>query len=225
MLNNIPVINFLIFAAGIGIIIAMIYTNIQRSALSSFINALIKKECTNEDSALTMRSLGLTGLKGAIAASGAKKLFGLKKAVVIVYPEDKEKSDTLEDALEGKHYEKYYLSEECDTELLLKKYNYKALSVRKMILLCTATLIIVIVAAFFTDKILEHVFTKKLEKPQEEVTEEQQNEEELKDNDTEESKDSGEESSDGKESSDSTESEDITSENDNNTAGPSIPLE
>lgn len=225
MLNNIPVINFLIFAAGIGIVIAMIYTNIQRSALSSFINALIDKGCKDDDTALTMKELGLNGLKGTIAASGAKKLFGLKKAVVTVYPDDKENIGTLEDALEGKHFEKYYLSEECDTELLLKKYNYKALSVKKMILLCTATLIIVITAAFFTDKILENVFTKKLEKPQEEVTEEQQKEEDKENQDADESKDGKDEESDNKESSDSEKSEDDTSENDTGDTGPSIPIE
>lgn len=220
MLNNIPVINFFIFAAGIGIVIAMIYTNIQRSALSDFINALIKRQCTDKDSALTMKALGLKGVKALIASSGARKLFGLKKAVSIVYTDGKKKNDTLEDALENKHEEKYFLNESEDTELLLKKYNYKALPLKKMILLCAATVIVVIVAAFFTDKIIEDVFTRELEQT-EEIPEKEETQEKPGDN-TEKDENEAENNENTDESVNEEPSQETTDENGSDS--PQIPL-
>lgn len=193
MLGNLSFISFLIYAMALGFAAAMIYTNIQRTALSKFINALIDKDCTSYDKALTLEKLGLSGLYISIAKSAAKKQFGIKKSVNMVEPESKSK-DKLESMLDSANDGvKYYLKDDCDKELLLKRYNYVTLSAKYIVLFLAALTAIAIAAVFAVNMIITNATKQKTEgsdKPEQETAEELQEQQQQEITDTESEPDS-----------------------------------
>ena len=162
MLQNISVINFLIYSVGIGFIAAIIFTNIQRGALSAFINALIENGCFSEESSKNLSELGIKGLYASIASSAVKTQYGLRKSILTFIPATESK-DKLEAFLDSNNETKFYISSECDTELLLKRYNYKPLSAKMLVLLIAALIIVVILATKLADLLIENVVVSKSE--------------------------------------------------------------
>lgn len=174
MLENLSLINFLIYAMALGFAIAMIYTNIQRTALSKFINALIDNNCYDSGSAMTLKDLGLSGIYATISKSAVKKQFGIKKAVCVI-EQNTQSNDKLEAMLDSSDDEnRYYLFEDCDKELLLKRYNYETLSAKHMTLFLLALVATVFVAVFAVNLIIKNASVKKIDestKPESEIIE------------------------------------------------------
>ena len=150
MFQNISAINYLIYSVGLGFIAAIIITNIQRSALSKFINSLISNNCYSPDSSTTLTDINLKGFNACIIKSAVKNQFGLKKSISVVCESVKSK-DKLEEIFDKTDDVKYYLSENCDLELLKKRYNYSALSKMTLTLLITALIAVVLIASILSD--------------------------------------------------------------------------
>lgn len=163
MFQNLSVINFLIYSVGLGFSAAIIITNIQRGALSRYINALIDRNCFSEESASTLNQLGLKGINASIAKSATKKQYGLKKSIVVIN-DNNDMRDRLECTFEDNSSEKYYISQDCDIELLKKRYDYKQLSSKLMILLIAALAAVVLVASLLTELIIKNITSPKIEK-------------------------------------------------------------
>lgn len=152
MLQNISTVSCLIYTVCIGFIFAIIYTNIQRSAMSKFIEYLVNHSVDSEESAVTLGQIGLKGIGFSIVKSGIKNQYGLKNAINTVNVEKDDDLSLLSPTSDTKN--RYYLSGECDKDTLLKKYSYKKMSVKFMCFFIVAIILNAIVASFFTDKII-----------------------------------------------------------------------
>lgn len=154
MFQNISTVNCLIYAVCIGFIFAIIYTNIQRSALSKFIEHLINEDIDNNEKAVTLSQIGLKGLSFFIVKSNIKNQYGLKNVINIINGDEGEDLSPI--SVKEKN-NRYYLSSECDKEMLLKKYGYKKMSLRFVIIFIIALIITAIIASFLTDKMINGV--------------------------------------------------------------------
>lgn len=155
MLQNISTVSCLIYAVCIGFVFAIIYTNIQRSAMSKFIEYLVNNAIDSEENAVTLGQIGLKGIGFSIVKSGIKNQYGLKSAINTVNVEKDDDLSLLSPTSDTKN--RYYLSGECDKEALLKKYSYKKMSVKFMCFFIVAIILTAIVASFFTDKIVSGI--------------------------------------------------------------------
>lgn len=160
MLENISVINFLIYATCFGFAVAIIYTNIQRTALSKFISYLISNNISELSNAKTTSEMGLGRFEITIIRSAVKNQHGLKRCIKTV--KAKTPADKLEAALEGSEQDKYYLGE-CDREELLKKYSFKPLSTKLLIGFIIALTIVVITVTAAIDWLITKVSLPDLE--------------------------------------------------------------
>lgn len=160
-MQNISVINLLIYSVGIGFIAAIIYTNIQRSSLSSFINALITNNCFSDETSMTLSDLGLKGIYASIAKSAVNHQYGLKKSVVTISCDKNSSNDDSKEIIEQRNNEKYFLSNECDIDLLRKRYDYKPLSTKHIVLLIGLLVVVVILTSFLANLLIKNILTPK----------------------------------------------------------------
>ncbi len=171
MLQNISVFHFLVFAVLIGFIAAIIYTNIQRTALSKFIVFLVNNQCNSSDKATLLSDIGLNDIEKKIVKSAALKMHGLKRCVCII-KDTTNSSDSLENILEKKTpTDKYYLKE-CDTEELIKKYSFKTMPAKLIALFVAALIIVSIVVTAAVDWLIGYVTIPKIKNDDEAQTEE-----------------------------------------------------
>lgn len=149
MLNNKDAIYIIIIAIVLGISFAVVWANLQRSAISKFIKALISHGCSCSDGSLTANELNLKGINKFIIENAVKKQNGLKRIISCEIIQTKKK-DEAEILLYGnKPIYKYFFAEEIDINTIEKKYGYAPLSPLKVfaiIILIAATTIIAIKA-------------------------------------------------------------------------------
>lgn len=168
MFENLSVFHFLIFATGFGFIAAIIYTNIQRTALSKFISYLVENNINSEDCAVGFETIGLKSAEKSIIKSAVKKQNGLKNIIHTSKTDDTFSQDKLEQALSGTcDNSKYYLSE-CDTSLLLKKYSFKTMSTKHIVMFISALIAVVIISTFAVDWLIKKVSLPEIEKTEKE---------------------------------------------------------
>lgn len=201
MFTDFSVLHFLIYAAGVGFAAAIIYTNIQRTALSVFINFLSDSGCFDNDTAVTLSDIGLTGIQRAIVSSAIKHQYGLKKCISVVSETDNNSDDSF---FEKKTESKYYLSE-ANTEFLKKKYSFKTMPTKLVVLLIAALAIIVFATSAFVSWLISTVSIPKQDNSDKEIEVEEQlpqdtNDNESADDSTYESPDMSENDSIGQES-------------------------
>lgn len=152
MLNDIESIYAVIWAAVIGIAFAVVYTNISRAAISKFINFLIDNNSDSESAALMPSKMGLGRLYARIIQRAVKSNNGLKRVIHCSKVAVAEPSDEAELLLYGnKKQYCYWLKDDIDVNELRKKYNYKPISIPKLILM----LICVILTAVIMTKAAE----------------------------------------------------------------------
>lgn len=174
MLENLSTLHYIYIAIALGITVAIVYTNIQRTALSRFFTSLIENAATSCENAKTMNQLGLSGVYAYIASSSAKRKNGAGKYVKYV---GNKSGDKLEAFLDSEQEEKFYL-DYADTELITKKYSYKPLSAIKLIGMILALIVTIFVSALLVDLIIDKMMTPdiKIEDSKQEDEEQEENE-------------------------------------------------
>lgn len=142
---------FFIIAASVGIAFAVIYTNLQRSAIGKFVDKLIKK-CQSEEKYFSLDDLKLSGLDAVIVRHAVKTHNGLRKNIAVKIISSDNNSDEAERLLYGKK-QKYLFSikNDADTALLEKRYGFKPASP----LITFAVLALVAVTAFTAVKLTD----------------------------------------------------------------------
>ncbi len=186
MIFNSDTVYYIIWAAVIGIAFAIVYTNLQRGAISRFISSLISNDISCQEKALTLQDMNISGISAKIIKSAVKNQNGLKKAVCCFAVSEKEPCDEAERLISGnKETYRYCLSDTVDTDELLKKYSFKKLGVGQILLVLACVIITAILATKAVD-ILE-TFARKTS---EEQQEEQQNDDAQQKNENEAQSDS-----------------------------------
>ena len=159
MFSDVSILNLLIYAAGIGFAAAIIYTNIQRTALSKFISFLIDNNCLDEESAVSLDSVGLSKLQKGVIKSACKHQYGFKRSVACV---DCEKSeDNGDNFFDTTDSSKYFLSDN-DTDALKKKYSFKTMSAKMVCLFIVILIIVMIISSFLIDLFIKHLTLPKI---------------------------------------------------------------
>ncbi|MBP3579843.1 MAG: hypothetical protein J6K12_01205 [Clostridia bacterium] len=151
MLNNIDAVYIVIYAAIIGFAVAVIFINIQHTAISKFINGLINLKAFGEENACSLSQLGICGINAIMVKRAIKNQNGLKRVtgtkIIKEAPEDE-----AEILLNGnKTQYAFYLSEQEDTEIIFKKYNYKPLSAAKIAVI----VVMIIITTFICSKAID----------------------------------------------------------------------
>ncbi len=164
MLWNISVFQFLIYAAGIGFAAAIIYTNIQRTAYSKFFTFLLDNSCFSENDAKTLNDIGLGGIEKKIVKSAIKNQYGFKKYVKSVG--DKNNTNEIEAFFDADDNTSFYL-ENADTELLRKKYSFKTMPTKLVVLFIAALALVVVIASSSVSWLIDRVTAPKLEETDE----------------------------------------------------------
>lgn len=161
MLLNIKTVYFLIWAICIGIAAAIIYTNLSRSALSTFINALTDRKIFSQECAKTLNELGLSPQQSFIIKGAVKNQYGLRRIIGSVKKcagENEELKKLLGESIE----ESYYLLE-TDTEEILKKYTYKTMKARFVFLFIIAMIILAFLTTQFAEIFHNYVMIPKMQ--------------------------------------------------------------
>jgi len=173
MLWNVSVFHFLIYAAGIGFAAAIVYTNIQRTAYSKFFTYLLDNSCFSEETAKKLDDMGLKSLEKRIVTSAVRHQYGFKKYVKSVNTKDY--INEIESLFAEKDDTSYFL-ENADTELLRKKYSFKTMPAKLVVLFIAALALIVVIASSSVSWLIDRVTAPKLEETDEtEQTETQEN--------------------------------------------------
>ncbi len=164
MLWNISVFQFLIYAAGIGFAAAIVYTNIQRTAYSRFFTFLLDNGCFSEADAKTLGDIGLGRIEKKIIKSAIKHQYGFKKYVKSVG--ENKNTNEIEALFDSVDDASYYL-ENADTELLRKKYSFKTMPAKLVVLFLLALALVVVIASSSVSWLIDRVTSPKLEKTDE----------------------------------------------------------
>ena len=201
MFSELSVLTFLIYAAGIGFAFAIIYTNIQRTAFSKFICFLLDNNCFDESSAVSLSEIMLSSLQCSIIKSAVKKHYGFKRCIKSVCNNISTESNSDEFFSDSaKNNEKYFISDN-DIENLRKKYSYKTMPTRLVVLFIASLIVVVVVFSYLVNIFMESISAPKLENNGDTDT-----------NITESDSDNGENSVIGDDAS--TSSEDLTNDSD-----------
>ena len=160
MFSDFSVFYLLVYAAGIGFAAAIIYTNIQRTALSKFINHMVEFKCFNDSSAVSLNDIKLSGVQKTIIKSAVNKQHGLKRIVCCV--ENVANITDDEVFFEKKDNCKYYLSSN-DVVEITKKYSFTPMPTWQVTLFITALAAVVIITSFLVNLLIETVSTPKLD--------------------------------------------------------------
>lgn len=169
MFSDISIFKILIYAAGIGFAAATVYTNIQRTALSKFINYLIDHNCFNESTSASLDDISLSPIQRKIVKSAVKHQYGLRKCIK-VKASDESAAKARVDFFEGSDSDRYFLTD-TDTDLLKKKYSYNTMPARLVILFVVALSAVVIAMSFFADWLYKTFTLPKIDNSGEKKTE------------------------------------------------------
>ena len=162
---------YLAYIIAIGIAFAMVYTNIQRSAYTKFIDALMTSEAFSNTTSKTLKELKIKGINKLIIKSSVKNKYGLGKSVTAV--SKKASNDALEAFLAGNGNDmEYYIHDE-DHTALVDKYNYKPIKIIHMIGYFLALILAMIIFTIGTKMFFNEYITPKLQSEQQEKVEEQ----------------------------------------------------
>jgi len=165
MLHITDTLGFLIWACVIGVCCAIIHTNIQRSAISRFINALINLGCDSEQNAKTLSELDICGFSARIVKSAVTNQHGLKRIIGISTGKEIEKDEMAVFSTKKETDNLYYLADS-DTEEILKKYSYKPMSAKLLTLFIAALLLLAFLASLFTEWMYNYVTIPKIDETQ-----------------------------------------------------------
>lgn len=201
MFSELSVLTFLIYAAGIGFAFAIVYTNIQRTAFSKFICFLLDNNCFDESSAVSLSEIMLSSLQCSIIKSAVKKHYGFKRCIKSVcnnISTENNNDEFFSDS--AKNNEKYFISDN-DIENLRKKYSYKTMPTRLVVLFIASLIVVVVVFSYLVNIFIESISAPKLDNTSDTDT-----------NITESDSDNGENSVIGDDAS--TSSEDLTNDGD-----------
>ena len=161
MFETFSVFHFLVYATCFGFIAAIVYTNIQRTALSKFVTFLIQNKKFDENSAVTLSEIRLSSFEKNIIKSAVKNQNGLKRCITVIKTDNTSKN-SLEIALEGGDDDRYYITDS-NTEELLKKYSYKTLSTKYVILFIVAFCVVVILATAAVNWLINKITIPEIE--------------------------------------------------------------
>lgn len=162
---------YLSYIIATGIAFAIIYTNIQRSAYTKFISALISDEAFSEDNAKTLKELNIKGIAKLVVKSSVKNKLGLGKSVSALY--QKSGNDALEAFLSGTSNDvKYYIHDE-NHSAVKEKYNYKPIKTMHLIGYFLALIIAMILFTVGIKMFFDKYITPKIESDTQEKIEEQ----------------------------------------------------
>ena len=161
MFNDISVFHFLIFAVTIGFIAAIVYTNIQRTALSKFIIYLVDNNCDGPENAVSCNNIGLKPIECKIVSSAVAKQHGMRRCIGVI-KDGSSGNDSLSDKMEGiSNSFKYYLLN-CNKDELLKKYSFKPMSTSTVILFITILAAVVFAVTSAVDWLISYVSIPKI---------------------------------------------------------------
>ncbi len=151
MLNNIDAVYIVVYAAIIGFAVAVVFINIQHAAISKFISGLINQKAFGEENARSLSQLGICGIDAIMVKNAIKNQNGLKRIIGSKIIKEVP-TDEAEILLNGnKAQYAFYLSEQADTELVTKKYNYKPLSAVKIAII----VVMIVITAFISSKAVD----------------------------------------------------------------------
>ncbi len=167
--ESISTTNILVAFLTLSAIIAMISTNIHKNAISNFISFLCDKAVLEKDNAKSLTEMNIKGLSAIIIKSSMNSSTGISKYVNEVIPQ-KKSNDKLEALLEGGDECKYYLYE-TDTDALKKKYYYRPLSFKYILLFVAAIIITAILSTAAVEYLLTN-HTRNISQDKEEQIEE-----------------------------------------------------
>lgn len=169
MFSSINSVYTIVWAIVIGIAFAVIYTNIQRTAISKLITHLIDNDITSCEKAVTLDDIKILGISAIFLKNAVKKQNGLKKIILSEKVEEcnKEEAEILLYGNKVKY--KYYMSSDTDAEETRKKYEYVPLGILKL----TALLILIVITAFVATKAVD-IFDGYLSSKSESKVEEEQ---------------------------------------------------
>lgn len=162
MFSELSVLTFLIYAAGIGFAFAIVYTNIQRTAFSKFICFLLDNNCFDESSAVSLSEIMLSSLQCSIIKSAVKKHYGFKRCIKSVCNKNIENNSDEFFSDSAKNNEKYFISDN-DIENLRKKYSYKTMPTRLVVLFIASLIVVVVVFSYLVNIFIESISAPKLE--------------------------------------------------------------
>lgn len=214
MFSDLLVLNFLIYAAGIGFAVAIIFTNIQRTAYSKFISFLANNKCFDEDSSATFSEIGLSPLQTRIIRSAIKNQHGFRRSIAYVNQKSDNQAKGDEFFSEKQDTTKYYI---CDGNVdeLLKKYSYKTMPAKLVILFIAALFAVVIIFTSLVNMFMKSVLVPKLDNDSDDIPLTQETEEGNKINTPDENKTETEENNDISQDDENA---------DDSAAGPRIPV-
>ena len=167
MFENIDGVISVLWAAVIGIIFAVIYTNIFRSSLYKFIRSLTKND---DGKPKLLTELGIYGISAFMVKRAVQNQHGLERAIEAIPVNNKDITDEAELLLNGSGKKfKYILKEDANKDELLKKYKYESVGFGKIILL----ILLIIVTAFAATKAVD-LFDSYLESKREEAKQQEE---------------------------------------------------
>ncbi len=176
MLFNSETVYFIIWAAVIGIAFSVVYTNLQRDALSKFITALIEKNSDCEESALTLQELNLSGFASTVVKSAVKSQNGLKRAVTVFEVCKKKTEDDAELLILGNKPEyRYCITDGIDCDELIKKYSFKRLPLLQIIAILACVIITAVIATKAVDILDSFASSRNEEQQNQEQNKEMEN--------------------------------------------------
>lgn len=161
MLNNISVFHFLIFAVTIGFVAAIVYTNVQRTALSKFIVFLIDNDCYDPENAASYNNIGLKPIECKIVSSAVAKQHGMKRCIGVI-KNGASNNDALSDRMEGESDNCRYYLLDCNKDELLKKYSFKPMSTSAIILFIAILAAVVFAVTSAVDLLISYVSIPKI---------------------------------------------------------------
>lgn len=168
---DLTAILYLAYAAAIGIAFAIIYTNIQRSAYSVFINALMTQEAFTKENAKNLNDLGIKGINKLVIKSSVKNKHSLGKYVSQY--SNNACNDALESFLAGSNKDFKYFIHDDDHTAIIEKYKYTPIKTIHLIAYLIALFIAMIVFTIGTKMFFDNHITPQLQSEQQKNAEEQ----------------------------------------------------
>ena len=165
MLNITDTIGFLIWACVIGVCCAIIHTNIQRSAVSAFISSLIDNGCDSEMNAKKLSELDIHGLSAKIVKSAVTSQHGLRRIIGTKIGNEIEKDEMAVFSTKTETDNLYYISDG-NTEEILKKYSYRPMPTKLLVLFIAALLLLAFLTSLFTEWMYNYITIPKMDEPE-----------------------------------------------------------
>ncbi len=159
-------LTFLIWAAAIGICCAIVYSNVTRGVVSIVISALIENNCFSLDSSKSLKELGMKGYQAKIVSYSIKTQYGLKRIIGTKTGNPLEENEMNVFSKKENYETLYYITEE-DTDEILKKYSFKTMSLKYVLIFITSLLIATFLFSSFTSWMYRRLTIPKIEQTEE----------------------------------------------------------